>query len=207
MTAPERANPEEPSGNAEQDAGAPLPGTEAGGKDPFAALDDLRHIGNDASALARDTLALLKAELRLFLTTLLTIIMLAAMTGLLLAGALMVAGGTTAWVLVDTGRLTPLMAGMLMVFFLLLTTVAAWLWIRRLTADMRFAGSREAVQAIAALRMTLPRAASGGSSGDSPENSDRENSDVDETAQGASSGSGAAAESGGSKDGPARPPG
>lgn len=207
MTAPERANTEEPGGDTEQGAGAPLPGTGAGGKSPFAALDDLRHIGNDASALVRDALALLRAELRLFLTTLLTIIMLAAMSGLLLAGALMVAGGTTAWALVDTGKLSPLMAGMLMVFFLLLIIMAAWLWIRRLTADMRFAGSREAVQAIAALRMTLPRAASGGSSGNSQENSNRENNDVDETAQGASSGSGAAAEGSGSKDGPARPPG
>ncbi|WP_111656860.1 hypothetical protein [Isoalcanivorax indicus] len=184
---------EQAHGKAEQNAGAPWPEEEAsaGGGDPFAALDDLRHIGGDASALARDTLVLLKAELRLFLTTLLTIIMLAAMTGLLLAGTLMVIGGSTAWALVDAGRLTPLMAGLAMVCFLLVATGLAWLWIRRLTADMRFAGSREAVRALAALRMTLPR----------------ENSDVDEAAQGASSGAGATPEGDGSPDDPARPPG
>ena len=122
-------------------------------------LEDMRRLQQEALAVAGDTLALVRAELRLFLTTVLTVVMLSAMAGLLLAGALMFLGASGAWALVSVGRLAPEVAGLLLALLLLLVTGLAWWWIRRITADLTFRESRRALRSLAALRVTPPREA------------------------------------------------
>ncbi|MCH8543206.1 MAG: phage holin family protein [Alcanivorax sp.] len=117
---------------------------------------DFRLIAEDASGLARDMLALFVAELRLSLSTVLVMVALAAMSGLLLAGAFIFLGGSAAWILVTAGLSGPVVAGLLLVAFLLIMTWLAYIWARRLSRDLMFGGTRSALHALTALRWTLP---------------------------------------------------
>lgn len=127
---------------------SPGPGSEEQG--------DFRLIADDASGLVKDMLALLVAELRLSLSTALVMVALAAMSGLLLAGAFIFLGGSAAWMLVDMNIAGPVVAGLLLVIFLLALTWLAYVWARRLSKDLTFGGTRSALHALTALRWTLP---------------------------------------------------
>ena len=150
-------DPAAPAAGEGPDGAAPDSAREPSDRAPSdRAPSDFRQLGKDASGLGRDMVALLVAELRLSLSTILVMIALSAMSGLLVAGAFIFLGGSTAWVLVTTGLASPVVAGLLLVAFLLTLTWLAYVWTRRLSKDLTFRGTRDAVQALTALRWTLP---------------------------------------------------
>ncbi|MBZ2187604.1 phage holin family protein [Alcanivorax sp. JB21] len=183
-------DPVAPAAGEGPDGALPDAGDDQGERGPSGTGSDFRQLGKDASGLARDMLALFVAELRLSLSTILVMIALAAMSGLLVAGAFIFLGGSAAWMLVTTGLASPVIAGLLLVVFLLTLTGLAYIWTRRLSKDLMFRGTRNAMLALTTLRWTLPEEEQGDNQTDS----------------GPTPGRGGAAESAGPQNGTQRSP-
>lgn len=130
---------------------SPEPATETPRADaaPDAArvvLSDLSRIGNGFADLARDGLALLKAESKLFASALVLILVLAVMTGFLLAGATLLLVAAPVVLLVELGWFGPTLALVVVVLLLLVMAVLLLLMIRRLGRDLLFRRSRAALR-------------------------------------------------------------
>lgn len=131
----------------------PQPTAETSGADaaPDAArvvLSDLSRIGNGFADLARDGLALLKAESKLFASALVLILVLAVMTGFLLAGATLLLVAAPVVLLVELGWFGPTLALVAVVVMLLLMAALLLLMIRRLGRDLLFRRSRAALRGL-----------------------------------------------------------
>ena len=130
----------------------PQPTTETSAADtPDAArvvLRDLHRIGNGFADLARDGLALLKAESKLFASALVLILVLAVMTGFLLAGATLLLVAAPVVLLVELGWFGPTLALVAVVVMLLVMAMLLLLMIRRLGRDLLFRRSRAALRGL-----------------------------------------------------------
>ena len=111
-------------------------------------LSDLHRIGNGFADLARDGLALLKAESKLFASALVLILVLAVMTGFLLAGATLLLVAAPVVLLVELGWFGPTLALVAVVAMLLLMAALLLLMIRRLGHDLLFRRSRAALRGL-----------------------------------------------------------
>ena len=111
-------------------------------------LSDLSRIGNGFADLARDGLALLKAESKLFASALVLILVLAVMTGFLLAGATLLLVAAPVVLLVELGWFGPTLALVAVVAMLLLMAALLLLMIRRLGHDLLFRRSRAALRGL-----------------------------------------------------------
>jgi hypothetical protein len=139
----------------EQDTGA-APGREASGPASGQAGDtsereqlrlkeetaELGRLGEDLLGWFRDSLALLGTEARLFLATLLLVVALAAMVGLLVAGAWVFLGAAAVLMLVREGGVNPALATFAGAAVLTVTAVLVYAWIRRLARELGFARTR-----------------------------------------------------------------
>jgi hypothetical protein len=106
---------------------------------------DLSRIGAGFADLFRDSLALLKAESRLFASTLLLIVVLAVVTGFLLAGATLLLVAAPVVLLIELGWVGPT-AALVAVLVMLLLVAGMLLWlIGRLGRDLLFRRSRAAL--------------------------------------------------------------
>ena len=103
---------------------------------------ELGRLGEDLLGWFRDSLALLGTEARLFLATLLLVMALAAMVGLLVAGAWVFLGAAAVLLLVREGGISPALATFIGAAVLAMTAVAAYAWIRRLAKELGFARTR-----------------------------------------------------------------
>ena len=103
---------------------------------------ELGRLGEDLLGWFRDSLALLGTEARLFLATLLLVVALAAMVGLLIAGAWVFLGAAVVLLLVREGGLNPALATFLGAAVLTVTAVLVYAWIRRLARERGFARTR-----------------------------------------------------------------
>ncbi|HEY9033354.1 MAG TPA: phage holin family protein [Pseudomonadales bacterium] len=111
-------------------------------------LSDLSRIGNGFADLARDGLALLKAESKLFASALVLILVLAVMTGFLLAGATLLLVAAPVVLLVELGWFGPTLALVAVVVMLLLMAALLLLMIRWLGRDLLFRRSRAALRGL-----------------------------------------------------------
>lgn len=109
-------------------------------------LSDLHRIGNGFADLARDGLALLKAESKLFASALVLILVLAVTTGFLLAGATLLLVAAPVVLLVELGWLGPTLALVAVLVMLLVMAAVLLLMIRRLGRDLLFRRSRDALR-------------------------------------------------------------
>ena len=107
-------------------------------------LSDLTRIGHGFADLARDGLDLLRAESRLFASALVLILVLAVMTGFLLAGATLLLVAAPVVLLVELGWVGPTLALLAVVVMLVLVAMLLLLMIRRLGRDLLFRRSRAA---------------------------------------------------------------
>jgi hypothetical protein len=125
----------------------PAPETSSADGAPDAArvvLSDLSRIGHGFADLARDGLDLLRAESRLFASALVLILVLAVMTGFLLAGATLLLVAAPVVLLVELGWVGPTLALVAVVLLLVLVAMLLLLMIRRLGRDLLFRRSRAA---------------------------------------------------------------
>jgi len=102
----------------------------------------LGRLGEDLLGWFRDSLALLGTEARLFLATLLLVMALAAMVGLLVAGAWVFLGAAVVLLLVREGGVNPALATFIGAAVLTVTAVLVYAWIRRLAREMGFVRTR-----------------------------------------------------------------
>lgn len=121
-------------------------GTDAAPDAARVVLSDLSRIGNGFADLARDGLALLKAESKLFASALVLILVLAVMVGFLLAGATLLLVAAPVVLLVELGWFGPTLALVVVVLLLLVMAVLLLLMIRRLGRDLLFRRSRAALR-------------------------------------------------------------
>lgn len=129
----------------------PAPETSSADAAPDAArvvLSDLSRIGNGFADLGRDGLALLRAESKLFASALVLILVLAVMTGFLLAGATLLLVAAPVVLLVELGWLGPTLALVAVVVMLMVTAALLLLLIRRLGRDLLFRRSRAALRSL-----------------------------------------------------------
>lgn len=116
------------------------------GADPSVdVMADLSRIGAAMAALLRDSLQLLRAESRLWVSALLLIVMLTIAMGFLLAAAAVLLVAAPAMLLVELGWLGPTLALLVSALVLVMLALMAGLAIRRLSADMGFRRSRRAL--------------------------------------------------------------
>lgn len=111
-------------------------------------LSDLSRIGNGFADLARDGLALLKAETKLFASALVLILVLAIMTGFLLAGATLLLVAAPVVLLVELGWFGPTLALVAVLVTLLVMAALLLLMIRWLGRDLLFRRSRAALRGL-----------------------------------------------------------
>lgn len=103
---------------------------------------ELGRLGEDLLGWCRDSLALLGTEARLFLATLLLVMALAAMVGLLVAGAWVFLGAAAVLLLVREGGMNPALATFIGAGLLTVTAVGVYIWIRRLARELGFSRTR-----------------------------------------------------------------
>ncbi|MDF1629235.1 MAG: phage holin family protein [Alcanivoracaceae bacterium] len=109
-------------------------------------MDDLSRISSGFGDLARDAVALLKAESRLAASALVLIVVLTMVTGFLLAGATLLLVAAPVVVLIEMGWLGPSLAVLAVVVMLLLMSLLLFWVISRLARDLLFPRSRAAWQ-------------------------------------------------------------
>jgi hypothetical protein len=103
---------------------------------------DLSRIGAGFADLFRDSVALLKAESRLFASTLLLILVLAVVVGFLLAGATLLLVAAPVVLLIELGWVGPTAALVAVLVMLVLFAVVLMRLIARLGRDLVFPRSR-----------------------------------------------------------------
>jgi hypothetical protein len=150
-------SPEDQTPDAEPAAANPSPDSDredAASAEPSAREEDaarvlvrdLSRISAGFADLFRDTLALLKAESRLFASSLLLILVLAVVAGFLLAGATLLLVAAPVVLLIELGWVGPT-AALVAVLVMLVLVAAALLWlIGRLGRDLVFRRSRAALR-------------------------------------------------------------
>ncbi|MFN3714111.1 MAG: phage holin family protein [Alcanivoracaceae bacterium] len=106
---------------------------------------DLSRISAGFADLFRDSVALLKAESRLFASTLLLILVLAVVTGFLLAGATLLLVATPVVLLIELGWVGPTAALVAVLVMLVLVAVLLMRLIARLGRELVFRRSRAAL--------------------------------------------------------------
>ncbi|MCC1497234.1 phage holin family protein [Alcanivorax sp. 1008] len=107
-------------------------------------MDDLSRISSGFGDLARDAVALLKAESRLAASALVLIVVLTIVTGFLLAGATLLLVAAPVVVLIEMGWLGPSLAVLAVVVMLLLMSLFLLWVVSRLGRDLLFPRSRAA---------------------------------------------------------------
>lgn len=153
--APHGSAAEEPVSDAAQQA------AETRVQEEIAALGQL---GGDALSWFQGSVKLMGTEARLFLASLLLVVALAAMAGLLIAGAFIFLGAAAVLMLVREGGISPPLAAFIGAVALCASAVAAYAWIRRVAREMGFARTRKSWAALFR--------SSGSSASDSTDNTD-----------------------------------
>lgn len=112
-------------------------------------FDDLTRISVGLADLVSDTLSLWRAESKLAASALVLILMLAVMTGLLLAAACVLLVALPVVWLIELGWLGPSLAVLVVAVALLLMAWGLTVLIGRLARDLRFPRTRQALSRVA----------------------------------------------------------
>lgn len=115
-------------------------------------FDDLTRISVGLADLASDTLSLWRAESKLAASALVLILMLAVMTGFLLAAACVLLVALPVVWLIELGWFGPSLAVLVVAVVLFLVAWGLTVLIRRLARDLRFPRTRHAWQRLAATK-------------------------------------------------------
>lgn len=116
----------------------------AGEARPQGIIDGLKTLGNEFACALRTGGELLAAESRLFLLSLLQILILAVAIGFLIAAVGLFLGAAGAFFMIQHLALSPVLALLLIAGILILLAAACIFWIYRLTGNLKFAHSRRA---------------------------------------------------------------
>ncbi len=108
----------------------------------------LGQLGGDVLSWLQGSVKLMGTEARLFLASLLLVVALAAMAGLLIAGAFIFLGAAAVLMLVREGGISPPLAAFIGAVALCASAVAAYAWIRRVAREMGFARTRKSWAAL-----------------------------------------------------------
>lgn len=108
----------------------------------------LGQLGEDLLGWFRGSMELMGTEARLLMASLLLVLALAAMVGLLVAGAVIFLGAAAMLLLVREGGISPPMAALLGALVLGAGAAAAYIWIRHLAGEMGFTRTRKSWAAL-----------------------------------------------------------
>lgn len=111
-------------------------------------LAALGQLADDVRGWFGSSVTLMGTEARLFLASLLMVVALAAMVGLLVAGAVIFLGAAGVLMLVREGGISPALAALIGATALSIGAAAVYFWIRRVAREMGFVRTRKSWAAL-----------------------------------------------------------
>lgn len=119
-------------------------------------IDTLKILGRESVAMLNTGGQLLAAESRLFALSLFQIVVLILVIGILVAAIWIFIGAAAAFFMVSYMAVDPVLALLLVAGLLILLTAFFGFWIYRLTGNLKFAHSRQAIADLVTFRKPAP---------------------------------------------------